>query len=266
MSALHNNGEDGELLSIVMPVHNGAEFIAEAIASIKPVDDMPVEVIVVDDASTDETSEIVLGLASDRRALRYERLSENVGPGMARNRGLEIAQGELIGFLDADDRYAPGGIQRLCAHLREHSHTDVVMGTVQALLPVEDPTSCQQFKLSGERVRIFQLGSVVAHRRVFDRVGQFDPAYRHGEDIDWFFRIQEAQAHIDQVEVLVLHHRRHQRNMTVVERRGALDIASVMQASIRRRQRLAAERGVSLQDIYSINPGRIKAGTANDSQ
>lgn len=245
------------MLSVIMPVCNGAEFLREAIMSIGPLDSIPTEIIVIDDASTDETGQLVREMARGRSEVQYVRLPENVGPGSARNRGLEIANGDLVGFLDADDRYAPNGLQRLCAHLRKHSGTDAVMGTVCTLRRTEDPSSNRQFDLIGERARAFQLGSVVARRRVFDRFGVFDPAYRHGEDIDWFLRIQEGQARVDQIDDLVLHHRRHGQNMSIVEPQGVSDIAMVMHASLRRREKLAAERNVGLEDIYFIKPERI---------
>ena len=87
------------LLSVIMPVYNGAEFLAEAVASIVAQAYQPLEIIVVDDGSTDETATIVQSLGGEIRYL-YQF---NQGPAAARNAGLALAQGDLIAFLDVDD-------------------------------------------------------------------------------------------------------------------------------------------------------------------
>jgi hypothetical protein len=164
----------------------------------------------------------------------------------------------MIAFLDADDRYAPGALKYLRGRLIRHDEIDVVMGTVRALKRQATQDCDQSFKPSGDRVRVFQLGSILARRRVFDTFGDFNPTYRHGEDIDWFFRLQEGQARFDLVDQLVLHHRRHAENMSDAEPEGVFDIAMVIGASLARRKKMAVERGIAIEEIYYIRPDRIR--------
>jgi glycosyltransferase involved in cell wall biosynthesis len=102
------------LVSVVIASHNFGKYITESVTSIltQGVDDL--EVIVVDDASTDDTRER-LGCITDPR-LKVEYLSK-VGVGAARNHGLRLARGRFIGFLDADDRWCPGKLQAQLAVL-----------------------------------------------------------------------------------------------------------------------------------------------------
>jgi glycosyltransferase involved in cell wall biosynthesis len=102
------------LVSVIIASHNFGQYITEAVMSIltQGVDDL--EVIVVDDASTDDTRE-QLGRVSDPR-LRVEYL-QKVGVGAARNHGLRLARGRFIAFLDADDRWCPGKLQAQLAVL-----------------------------------------------------------------------------------------------------------------------------------------------------
>jgi len=244
------------VLSIIMPVRNGARFAREAIDSITLGADQPVEIIVVDDASTDETPEILEELGLSRAGLVFDRLPQSLGPGPARNHGLTLARGDTIGFLDADDRYAPGALDSLLARLAENTEVDVVIGRVCSLRRNTSEGAPDVFEPTGDQMRCFQLGGFVARRSVFERFGGFDPAYRHGEDMDWFFRVQEGRARFDFVDQLVLHHRRHDRNMSDLEPQRAIDIAMVLGASLARRKKISAETGTPVDEIYYFRPER----------
>src|SRR5262249_30652323 len=93
-------------LSVVMPTYNRARFIGEALDSLLRQPPPPLEVIVVDDRSTDDTRARVLAHPLGSR-LRYELQPENRGASVARNVGVEIARGEAIVFLDSDDLLEP---------------------------------------------------------------------------------------------------------------------------------------------------------------
>lgn len=105
--------------SIVVPAYNCEDYIAGAIESVLSQGDVEVEVLVVDDGSTDGTCHIVRSLEEGSAgAIRLMR-QENRGPGSARNRGIENAEGAYVLFLDADDRYIAGSFALLKSHLLE---------------------------------------------------------------------------------------------------------------------------------------------------
>ncbi len=97
------------LVSIIMPVHNGAATIGESIESVLSQNYSYWELIVVDDGSTDETKDIIMKY-SDRR-IRYFFQSKNIGVARARNIGIRISKGRYIAFLDSDDLWLPEKLQ-----------------------------------------------------------------------------------------------------------------------------------------------------------
>jgi glycosyltransferase involved in cell wall biosynthesis len=102
------------VVSVIIPAYNAGHYIGESVASVLAQDVPDIEVIVVDDASTDDTTRVVSEIGDSR--VRLVR-SEKVGAGGARNRGLGLARGQFIGFLDADDRWTAGKLKRQIALL-----------------------------------------------------------------------------------------------------------------------------------------------------
>jgi glycosyltransferase involved in cell wall biosynthesis len=108
-------------VSVVIPAHNAAGTIARALASAAAQTAEPAEIIVVDDASTDETVRVVLDEAKRHPAgrVRVLRQERNRGPGSARNRGWDSASGRYIAFLDADDAWHPKKLEFQCVHMKD---------------------------------------------------------------------------------------------------------------------------------------------------
>jgi glycosyltransferase involved in cell wall biosynthesis len=102
---------NNHMLSIIIPVFNRSAEIRRAVASCLWQEDSPLEVIVVDDGSTDDTADAVMSIDDVR--LRLVRMPQNRGQGAARNRGIKEANGEWLVFLDSDDELLPGAIRRM---------------------------------------------------------------------------------------------------------------------------------------------------------
>ena len=117
-----------------------------------------------------------------------------------------------------------------------------------------------RFRVEGSAVRCYQLGCILAHKCLVDRLGGFNTDYRHGEDVDWFFRLQEHGARFELLDDVVVHYRRHSSNMTVTEANGILDIVAVLQSSLARRRQIAAELGKNPNEIYYVQPDVLKIG------
>ena len=101
------------LVSIIIPTFNSAHLIGNAVGSAQTQSEARIEIIVVDDASTDGTASVVEGLAARDARVRLLRMERNGGPGAARNAGLDVAGGEWVALLDADDRYHPQRLRTL---------------------------------------------------------------------------------------------------------------------------------------------------------
>jgi glycosyltransferase involved in cell wall biosynthesis len=104
---------DPPRLTVLIPCWQAASSIERALASILDDHDIPLEVVVIDDGSTDGTPDLVQAVADRDPRVVLLRLPANEGVSNARNRGLEVARGEWLAFLDADDRLLPGGVAAL---------------------------------------------------------------------------------------------------------------------------------------------------------
>jgi len=108
------------MISVIVPTYNRKQTISRALDSLLKQTHSDIEIIIVDDASSDGTEEYVRKKYADPR-VRYERLLENAGADAARNRGPDIAQGEFVAFLDSDDELFPNALERLLVPLQDKS-------------------------------------------------------------------------------------------------------------------------------------------------
>jgi hypothetical protein len=134
------------LVSVIVPVYNRTAFLAEAVASAVAQTYRPVEIIVVDDGSTDGTVGLVDELAGRYSGvLRVVKREENGGVGVARECGRLIARGEFIQYLDSDDLLYPEKFERQVAALREHPDCGIAYG-VTALIDGSGAVTCTALK------------------------------------------------------------------------------------------------------------------------
>ena len=192
------------LVSIIMPVHNGAQYLREAIASALAQDYASLELIVVDDGSTDETPAILASFGSRITAIRQP----NGGAAVARNAAIAIARGEYLAFLDADDLWLPSKLRTQVEYLAGHPHLDLVCSnwTVQTDNPVADighsVESADSTAFAPQESEwiynellmdcIVHTTTVVMRRRLVERIGNFDVALRRGQDYDYWLRASRA--------------------------------------------------------------------------
>src|SRR5439155_16624014 len=115
------------LISCIIPVFNGEKYLAEALDSIRAQTYRPIEIIVVDDGSTDGTRELVASYGDQVRYL----WQPNSGPATDRNQGLSAASGEFVAFLDADDLWHPEKLERQMARFDARPDLDVCVAHVQ---------------------------------------------------------------------------------------------------------------------------------------
>ena len=221
------------LVSCIVPVFNCARFLGEALDSIYAQTYHPIEVIVVDDGSTDGSVDV---------AARYgERLTlvqqENGGPGAARNSGFGRARGALIACLDADDHWHPRRVEVGVAPLLRDP---AIAGTsVRGVNFWDDDSRAQEALVAGQPVtrpqRWYSLGSLIFRRELIDTVGLIRPDLGLGEDIDWISRAEAAGHRFTDIDDVMYFHRVHRRNMTgaMTDTKRA-DITDVVQAHLAR--------------------------------
>ena len=186
------NAEDQLLVSVVIPCYNQAHFLGEAIESALAQTYPHLEIVVVDDGSTDNIAAVVAGYP-EVRCLRQE----NQGLSAARNTGLRHSIGERLVFLDADDRLLPRAIEVGLSCLRDHPECAFVYGHSRFM--AFDGSSFQgppQPRVEGDYYLallqgcpIFATGSVMYRREIFELVGDFEPSLSPAADYDLYYRI-----------------------------------------------------------------------------
>jgi glycosyltransferase involved in cell wall biosynthesis len=193
------------LISVVVPSYNRGELIRRCYDSVVAQLHRPLEFLLADDASTDDTAAATAALPPAPGVLvRYLRQSHNLGVSAARNLAVRAAQGELIAFLDSDDVWFPTHLTKLLSAM-ERSGADVVFANGEIRESPEAPPSGRSDygPKPGEAARMaeclyyfnFVLPSVTLVRReFFAKVGFFDedPKIQHAEDWDIYLRTAQA--------------------------------------------------------------------------
>jgi glycosyltransferase involved in cell wall biosynthesis len=182
---------DGPLVSIVTPSLNRADLIEPTIRSVRSQSYRNIEHIVIDGESTDETL-TVLERYRDSYPLRW--ISEaDTGMYSAINKGLALAQGEILAYLNTDDLYFPWTIEVVVDAFRRHPEVDVVFGDV---IDIDDATGWQKFAwgLPFDLDYLRRSGymwqpAVFWRRRVLEREGGFDESLRFVADLEYWLRL-----------------------------------------------------------------------------
>lgn len=176
--------------SIILPTFNRAGFISKAIQSVIRQSHASWELIVIDDGSTDDTEEVVKGFGDERIQYHWQQNEERSA---ARNKGIALAQGKYICFLDSDDYYQPDHLAQLQQAIAEYGDTPAIF-FVNTLQDEQGHTSKVpapnfQFDKAIDNALTHSIGVPrwCVHRSAFDHY-QFDPSIRVGEDKDWLVR------------------------------------------------------------------------------
>ncbi len=220
-------------ISVVVPVFNGDRYLTETLESVAAQSLNPMEIIVVDDGSTDESGNHA---RSFRPEVRYFHQS-NQGPGAARNKGVSHACGDFIAFLDADDLWPPDSLQARYTAFEEHPDANMIFGLVQNFLSPEIPF--RQEDLGHTPVHPmpgYQLGSLLVRREFFLKVGPFRTDLRVAEGVDWVSRAKEVGVEY-MVPQVVLRRRLHGNNLGVREFQSRGDYVRVIRSVLDRRRK-----------------------------
>ena len=189
-------------LSIVIPAHNAALTLRDALASLSG-DRRVHEVLVVDDASTDGTAQVAARVAAELalNVVLVEIEGSPLGPAAARNRGIAVAQSDVIGFLDADDVWlAP--FPASCAAALEEGAMVAIGRTANVVATEHD-----DWEPVGEPVHMYVPSAGLFQRSALDEVGGFDESLRRGEDLDLFLRLADAGVQVTLVDDVILEYR-----------------------------------------------------------
>ena len=185
------------LVSVVIPAYNAARYLAEAIDSALGQTFADTEILVIDDGSTDSTPELLHAYARRVRCFRQE----NRGVYAARNRGVELARGKYVAFLDADDQWLPDKLAKQVEVLDTqpefrvvHSDASLVDADGRLLKPAVNPRrQSRNGRVFDEffqsNMAVILLSTVIMDRECFARTGPFDERHRSVQDQVFFLRL-----------------------------------------------------------------------------
>jgi glycosyltransferase involved in cell wall biosynthesis len=226
-------------VSVVVPVRDGARYLAEALRSVAAQTLPPLEVIVVDDGSSDHSP--ALAAAAGAQVVRQPP----GGQAAARNRGVELARGELVAFLDADDLWPADKLEGQAAALGDMPAVGVCFGQVSEFLsPDVPPEVAPPLRFVAEPRPGWIFGAMVARRAALERVGPFSSEWRVGELLDWMLRAKDAGVEVLTIPRLVLHRRLHAHNTSRRERASRGDLARILKRALDRRRPESPPRGL----------------------
>ncbi len=225
-------------VSVVMGTRNAAAYLAEALASIRAGAYDDLEIVVVDCASEDRTREIAAGYGA--------RVIPQDGTGLFAgwNQGIDAARGELIAFLDSDDRWVPEKLSSQVTALDDDPDLDYVIGHARFFLEpgmAKPPGYRPEFD-GAEHVAPMP-GTILIRHEALGRVGPFRTEYAIASDVDWFKRLVDVGLRRGVVPEALIHKRIHDSNLTHFQAQTMnAEMVDLLRASVRRKRAAREER------------------------
>ncbi|MDZ4833408.1 MAG: glycosyltransferase family A protein [Candidatus Melainabacteria bacterium] len=214
----------GAQVSVIVPVRNGARYVGETIASILAQTVPPLEVLIMDDASDDETATIAKSFGSPVRHF----LLKQRGAAAARNSGVDAAKGNYLSFLDADDLWLPEKTERQLDCLIGHAASRVAFCHMEQFISPE----IKELSIADKDKVLpgFSSCTMLIHADVFRSIGSFCENLRAGEFIEWFSRARDARIEPVMLSDILARRRIHKSNQGLTNdgRQDYLRIAKML--------------------------------------
>jgi glycosyltransferase involved in cell wall biosynthesis len=221
-------------VSVVIPVRDGARYIASAIESVLGQSRPPAEVLVINDGSRDGTASIVSQFSGRGVRLIHQRPE---GAAAARNHGVKLARYDLFAFLDADDLWTSTKLEQQCAELQSDRALDMVFGYVRQFVSQDvAPATRARLQCPNESVPGHLAGTMLIRRESFERVGLFETEWEIGEFLAWYARAQLLGLREKMLPAVLLERRLHSANQGVLKRSDRSDYVRVLKKALDRRR------------------------------
>lgn len=229
------------VISVLIGVYNGERYLREAIDSAFSQTYRPLEVVVVDDGSTDGSADVARSYG-DSVVFGQQ---ENKGNGSARNHAVRLATGELFAFMDADDISPADRLERQWAALEADPELDVVFGHAREFVSPElsEEERATVRAPAPEPAPWVSANLMLVRRESFERVGPFSEELRVGVTVDWCARARDAGLRSTMLPGIVLERRIHLTNNGIRERESKSQYVQVLKAALDRRRALAQDAG-----------------------
>lgn len=250
------------LISVIMPCFNAAPYVAEAVASVFGQSYGNVELIVVDDGSTDDSDRILADLAKAHVGRMKLLYSSRVGPYPARNQALKESAGKYVAFLDADDWWAPETLEKLHTALLDHDADLAYCGWQNVGVDVQSapyiPPAYETEDTVAHFVRTcpWPIHAALLKRSIVTQIGGFSERRFASMDYDFWLQTLAVTRNITRVpEVLAFYRWHNQGQVSAVKWRQVLDALDAQQTFIRNNPGLVAH--LAAERLWDLTEGQV---------
>jgi glycosyltransferase involved in cell wall biosynthesis len=221
------------LVSVIIPVYNGERYLSDTLGSIIAQNHQSIEVIIIDDGSTDDSARIACSYGS---LIQYYH-QPNLGTAAAMNHGTDVAHGTYLAFLAADDLWTENRLNLQLQAFASQPELDIVSGHVRQFLSPEIPENVKNnIRYSTDLIAGHVIPAMLIKSDSFFRVGLFETQWKVGAEMSWYLRAQETGLSMLMLPDLVLLRRIHERNKGITHRSFVHQRTQILKAAITRRR------------------------------
>lgn len=229
-------------ISIMIPTFNRGGFIRDCIDSVLAQGVEDIEIVVVDDGSTDSTKEIV-----DSYALSYIKYyyQEHKGIPSSRNQCLKLSTGDLLAFIDSDDMWVSGKLRKQIDFLDANPNAEIVFTKYKNYFETDAIQNSDKAKkeLDMERTNNYALPTALFRRRLSESIGEFNEDLAVGEDVEWIMRMRLKGVCVDNcIEEQLYLRRLHENNSVFVENTDTRAISKALAMQMRKKIKQAMQK------------------------
>ncbi len=251
------------IFSVIIPTYNGSRFIEQTIRSVLNQTFSNLELIVVDDGSTDNTASIIEKLASEDKRIILKKIPNSGGPTIPSNLGISLAQGKYIAFLDHDDEWKQDKLEKVLKVFEENKKIDIVCSAVEILQNETGKKQLSSLKrrintktdmLSGAYFNTFSM--IVVKKEVFQSVGVLDTKLLVFGDYEFMARSIAADKEVFFIDEPLVVYRVHENNTSSLQKnidRRVRDLMYILSSHADIYNTHARAKAVVLQAIGRLN-------------
>lgn len=224
-----------QTVSVILPVYNAGSYLRESLESVFSQTLQPLEIIAINDGSTDNSLEILTEFGSQLRIVSRE----NQGISATLNEAIALAKGELIAFQDADDIWVLNKVEKQLEFLSTNPKKDACFGMIQQFISPELPEEIKKTIFCPDEIQrgILKI-TLMIRRAALDKVGLFDKKIHRGDFIDWFARAEELGISYEVLPELLAYRRLHRSGLSN-QHQHEKDLIKIAKAALDRRRNTA---------------------------
>jgi glycosyltransferase involved in cell wall biosynthesis len=222
------------IISVIMPVFNTEKYVAEAITSVLDQTYKNIELICIDDASTDGTLKVLQSFGDKIKILNNDK---NSGIATSRNNGIRVAKGAFLALMDADDIWKPTKLEKQMEQFLDNPSLDISFCFMQCFLSPDLSEEVRKLRYCPpDPSPGYISATMLTKMESFKKVGYFDPKWRVGEFIDWYAKANNLGLKSGMVDKVLYLRRIHATNTGVTERPSRSDYLKIVKDAIDRKR------------------------------